>query len=144
MTKKDRGQAEGEILRLLRARTTSVTSRWGVRLCLIQLKAAKPLSTMNRHQCLVAVLFVAAIGSVFHFSGIKAIIILPISALKEEASDNSTTSRIAFITYGHLMPGHEWHFQMYVIDVLNTWLQGQVLFHVLNEQWKPNFDILCT
>jgi hypothetical protein len=44
----------------------------------------------------------------------------------------------------HLSNGHEWRFQMFLVDALDTWLAGREIYYVLNKQWKTKYEKMCS
>ncbi|KAL7565653.1 hypothetical protein ACA910_019007 [Epithemia clementina (nom. ined.)] len=62
---------------------------------------------------------------------------------------NNERGRIAYVTYGHFTSGHEWRFQEYILDALDTWLSNNNsnvtlnYYFVLNREWKDKFEQAC-
>uniref|UniRef100_A0A7S3DPD0 Hexosyltransferase n=1 Tax=Entomoneis paludosa TaxID=265537 RepID=A0A7S3DPD0_9STRA len=50
---------------------------------------------------------------------------------------------IAYITYGYLKPGSEPRFEMFIKGALETWLQGNDLYYVLNLQFQEKLESIC-
>ena len=66
-------------------------------------------------------------------------------ALTGELNKKSVSHyKVAYVTYGHLSDGHEWRFQMFILDALETWLAGREVYYVLNKQWKTKYEEMCS
>jgi hypothetical protein len=50
--------------------------------------------------------------------------------------------KVAYITFGSFNQGPA-RFQNLVLDALRTWLKDNVIFYVLNKEWKTKFEDAC-